>query len=41
MFMFKCYDTWGKCYKNTVVNYRSNFNPTFSRVKMMQLLPPF
>jgi hypothetical protein len=24
----------GQCYKNTTVNYRSNFNPTFSRVKI-------
>ncbi len=27
-------ETRGQCYKNTTVNYRSNFNPTFSRVKM-------
>ncbi len=27
-----------QCYKNTVVNYRSNFNPTFSRVKMKQFV---
>ncbi len=27
-----------QCYKNTAVNYRSNFNPTFSRVKMMQFV---
>ncbi len=26
--------TWSQFYKNTTVNYRSNFNPTFSRVKM-------
>jgi hypothetical protein len=26
--------TRGKCYKNTTVNYRGNFNPTFSRVNM-------
>ena len=26
----------GQCYEITAVNYRSNFNPTFSRVKMMQ-----
>jgi hypothetical protein len=26
----------GQCYKNTVVNYCSNFNPSFCRVKMMQ-----
>jgi hypothetical protein len=24
----------GQCYKNTTVNYRGNYNPTFSRVKM-------
>jgi hypothetical protein len=28
----------GQCYKNTVVNYRGNFKPTFSRVKMMQYI---
>jgi len=28
--------TRGRCYKNTMVNYLNNFNPTFSRVKMMQ-----
>jgi hypothetical protein len=28
----------GQCYKNTMVNYRSYFNPTFSRVKMMQYI---
>jgi len=25
--------TWSQCYKNTIVNYGGNFNPTFSRVK--------
>ncbi len=24
----------GQCYKNTMVNYRGNFNPTFSSVEM-------
>jgi hypothetical protein len=40
--------TWGQCYKNTMVNYRGNFNPTFSRVKMtlkndigLKILLPF
>jgi hypothetical protein len=28
--------TRGQCHKNTMVNYLANFNPTFSRVKMMQ-----
>jgi hypothetical protein len=23
-----------QCYENIMVNYRGNFNPTFSRVKM-------
>ncbi len=32
------YDPWGQCYKNTVVNYCGNFNPTFSWVKMMQFI---
>jgi hypothetical protein len=27
-----------QCYKNTTVNYHGNFNPTFSRVKMMQYI---
>jgi hypothetical protein len=27
-----------QCYKNTTVNYRGNFNPTFSWVKMMQYI---
>jgi hypothetical protein len=28
--------TRDQCYKSTAINYHSNFNPTFSRVKMMQ-----
>jgi hypothetical protein len=30
--------TPGASYKNTMVNYRRNFNPTFSTVKMMQYI---
>ncbi len=26
--------TWGQCYKNTMVNYRGNYIPSFSRVKL-------
>ncbi len=26
--------TWGQCYKNAMVNYRGNFIPSFSRVKL-------
>jgi hypothetical protein len=28
--------TWDQGYKNTTLIYRNNFNPTFSRVKMLQ-----
>jgi hypothetical protein len=28
----------GQYYKNTMVNYCGNFNPTFSRFKMMQYI---
>jgi hypothetical protein len=32
------HETMGQCYKNIVVNYRGNFNPNFSTVKMMQFI---
>jgi hypothetical protein len=42
-FCSQCYKTfsnvnhaWSKCYKNTALNYHSNFDPTFSRVKRVQ-----
>jgi hypothetical protein len=28
--------TWSQCYKNTAVIYHGNFNPTFSRGKILQ-----